>query len=219
MQSLTLICEQMFQLGSAIGRHILRGVLIVEILEDIQALVNQLDCADRDAQELISGLTQEQAAWQPAPGSWSIVECLDHLGLTNHIYIEAMQQAATRARTQGKMRRGPTRPGLGGALFARLVEPPIRPRFRLKAPESIQPRTVPAIAVALAGFLASQQEVRNFLLSNADLDLARIRFAHPFIPGPRFSLASGLSIILAHDRRHLWQARRVRNAMSSVSVR
>jgi len=179
---------------------------------DIQALVNQLDAADRDAESLVSGMTQAQAAWQPASGSWSVAECLDHLGLTHHIYIADMEQAATRGRAQGKMRRGPARPGLGGGLFARLMEPPVRQRFRIKAPEIIQPKSIPTIAQALAGFLASQQEVRNFLLSNAELDLAGIRFVHPFIPGLRFSLASGLSIILAHDRRHLWQARRAREA-------
>ena len=46
----------------------------------------------------------------------------------------------------------------------------------------------------------------------ADIDLAGVRFANPFIRGVRFSLATGLHVIAAHERRHLWQAWNVRRA-------
>jgi hypothetical protein len=39
-----------------------------------------------------------------------------------------------------------------------------------------------------------------------------IRFVNPFVRGVRFSLATGLHVIAAHERRHLWQARRTRDA-------
>jgi len=59
-------------------------------------------------------------------------------------------------------------------------------------------------------FLASQQDVRRFLQAYAGIDLASVRFPNPFITGVRFSLATGLHVIAAHDRRHLWQAWNVR---------
>jgi hypothetical protein len=40
-----------------------------------------------------------------------------------------------------------------------------------------------------------------------------VRFPNPFIRGVRFSLATGLHVIAAHERRHLWQAWRVRHAV------
>jgi hypothetical protein len=54
--------------------------------------------------------------------------------------------------------------------------------------------------------------VRVFLRKYCDLDLVGVRFANPFIRGVRFSLATGLHVIAAHERRHLWQAWRVRQA-------
>jgi hypothetical protein len=51
----------------------------------------------------------------------------------------------------------------------------------------------------------------------AALDLAGIRFVNPFLPGVRFSLATGLHVIAAHERRHLWQAWRVRRAAEASS--
>jgi hypothetical protein len=42
-------------------------------------------------------------------------------------------------------------------------------------------------------------------------------FPNPFIRGVRFSLATGLHVLEAHERRHLWQAWNVRRAMSSAA--
>ena len=65
--------------------------------------------------------------------------------------------------------------------------------------------------------MASQDEIRDYLRTNADLDLAGIRFANPLVPGIRFSLATGLHVITAHERRHLWQAWRVRRAAEGAA--
>jgi hypothetical protein len=85
----------------------------------------------------------------------------------------------------------------------------------LRAPRQIRPRASSALADAFAAFMASQAEARELLELDADLDLARVRFPNPFVRGVRFSLATGLHVIAAHDRRHLHQAWRVRRALES----
>jgi hypothetical protein len=42
------------------------------------------------------------------------------------------------------------------------------------------------------------------------VDLARTRVASPLLPLLRMGLADILGFLLAHERRHLWQARQVR---------
>jgi len=86
-------------------------------------------------------------------------------------------------------------------------------------PRTIEPCTAPPLADAFASFTTSQDEVREFLCAYADLDLAEVRFPNPFARGIRFSLATGLHVILAHERRHLWQAWRVRRAAEGATVR
>ena len=88
----------------------------------------------------------------------------------------------------------------------------MKPRFKNKAPAIIRPRPAPALGDAITQFLASQDDVREFLRRYVDIDLAGVRFPNPFIRGVRFSLATGLHVIAAHERRHLWQAWRVRQA-------
>ena len=179
---------------------------------DIRDLEQALDVVEQDAQTLISGLTPEQGVWRPEPGSWSVSECLDHLATSNRVYLRAMESAAAHALQRGRRRRKAALPGLVGGWFVRTLEPPVKPRFTMKAPKKIVPRASPALSDAAAQFLASQDDVRAFLKTYAEIDLAGVRFANPFIRGVRFSLATGLHVIAAHERRHLWQAWNVRSA-------
>lgn len=177
---------------------------------DIQSILDQLDAADRDAHALIQGLAEQHGLRPPEPGSWSVAQCLEHLALTSHAYLDAMESAAARARARSRLRRGPAKPGWLAAKFIATLEPPAK--RRIKAPPKIHPRTAPPLAEAHAQFSESQRRIRSFLLTHADLDLASIRFRNPFIPVVAFSLASGLHVLVAHDRRHLWQAWNARNA-------
>lgn len=181
-------------------------------LPDIQDLQGQFDAIEQDAHSLVSGLNEQLGTWRANEGSWSVAECLDHLAAGNRIYLCAMQEAALRAREQGRWRRGPAKPGLIGGWFARYMEPPVKAPFKTKAPRSIRPRQAPALIDVVDQFIESHRAMRAFLDRNADLDLAGIRFVNPFISGVRFSLATGLHVITAHERRHLWQAWGVRKA-------
>jgi len=88
----------------------------------------------------------------------------------------------------------------------------------MKAPRSVEPHTAPPLANAFASFRTSQDEVRAFLRAYADLDRAAVRFPNPFVHGIRFSLATGLHDITAHERRHLCQAWRVRRAAEGAAA-
>jgi hypothetical protein len=185
---------------------------------DIVALESAFDAAERDARALIEALNEEQGTWRRGVGTWSVAECLDHLATANRVYLNAMRPAAEQALSSGRWRRGPAVPGVIGGWFVRSLEPPVKPRFKGKAPEKIRPRPSPPLADAAAQFFASQGEVRQFLARYAAIDLAGTRFPNPFIRGVRFSLATGLHVIAAHERRHLWQAWGVREAATSAAA-
>jgi len=180
---------------------------------DIQNVFAQLDEAERDAERLVAGLSEEDGVRRPPNGGWCVAECLDHLATANRVYLVPMREAAGRARTLGQQRRGPAQPGVLGSLFIWSLEPPPRRWYKLRAPRKSRPRVAPPLSDAFAGFVATQADVRSFLGENADLDLAGIRFVNPFMRGVRFSLATGLHVVTSHERRHLWQAWRVRESI------
>ncbi len=190
---------------------------MAELLPDIGNLRDQLDAAERDARLLVESLTEERGCWCAATGSWSVAQCLDHLAKTNQVYLGAMKEPAIRARVAGRLRRRPALPGFVGRWFATKMEPPVMALSKMKAPRNITPGASPSLADAFARFLASQNEVRDYLRTNADLDLAGILFPNPLLPGIRFSVATGVHVITAHERRHIWQAWRARRAAEDAA--
>jgi DinB superfamily len=179
---------------------------------DIAELERAFEVNEQDARVVVSGLSGRQGGWRAEPGSWSVAECLDHLATANRVYLAAMLPAAERALAEGRSRRGPALPGLIGGWFVRSFEPPVKTFFKMKAPRKIRPRTSPPLDSAMEQFLASQREVVTFLRRFAAIDLAGVVFPNPFISGVRFSLATGLHVLAAHERRHLLQAWQVRRA-------
>jgi hypothetical protein len=180
--------------------------------DDIVALERAFEANEQDARTLVDGLSESQGTWQPQPGSWSVAECLDHLATGNRVYLDAMSPSAERALAEGRRKRGPVVPGLIGGWFVRSLEPPVNPRFKMRAPRKIRPRPSPPLADARDQFFVSHRDVVTFLRQHAAIDLTHVVFPNPFIRGIRFSLATGLHVLAAHERRHLWQAWRVRRA-------
>ena len=183
--------------------------------EEIQSLLDQLDSASSDVSALITGMSETEAGTRPSPTSWSITQLIDHLALTNNLYLEPMQKAAVTARQQGKLRRRPAMPGFFGRFFINKLEPPIKPGSGFKTIPKLQPDSTSSLSGALSSFNSSQQAIAQFVRNHADLELSSIRYANPIVRGLNFSLASGINILLAHERRHLWQAWNIRNAIKS----
>jgi hypothetical protein len=175
---------------------------------ELRALMDQLDENERHVQALVAELDEAQILWQPSPASWSIGQCLDHITVTNRVYLEPMSRAVALARERGPRRRGPIRPGAPSRWFIRTLEPP--PHRRLPAPKKIVPSLGKTRTQLAAEFGREQQRVRDLLLSAAALDLNRTRFVNPLLPLLRFSVGTGLLVIAAHERRHLYQAAAVR---------
>jgi hypothetical protein len=184
---------------------------------DIEELAAAYEAIEADARRLVASLDEATGTWRPRPGAWSVAECLDHLATGKRVYLAAMRLPAERALAEGRTRRGPARPGLIGGWFVRSLEPPVRRAFKMRAPGKIRPRTSPPLSSAAADFFAGHAAVRAFLQEFSEIDLTGVRFPNPFIAGVRFSLATGLHVLAAHDRRHLWQAENVRRAVSPAS--
>lgn len=174
----------------------------------LSSILGDLEIAEREASEIIAQVSPAQAVWQPNHGrSWSIVQCLSHLARTNRIYAAAMYEAVSRANTQPQDASQPISPGFLSAWFIRSMEPPVR--TRMKARSKVFPATQLQPPEVLADFIDSHKPVRSVAEASSSLDVNRIRFKNPFVPLLRFSVGTGLLVISAHDRRHLWQARQV----------
>jgi len=177
----------------------------------LRTILDDLAKSEQEAQRIAGGLTDKQANWQPGPNAWSIAQCLDHLARSDTTYAAALSKAIRQRPAEPQPWLDPIRPGWPSRQFIRSLEPP--PKSKIRAPKKIVPASQIGSREAVEAFLRSHEEVRDVIKTAAGLDLNRIRFRNPFFGFLRFTLGAGLLIITAHDRRHLWQAGRVRQAV------
>ena len=173
-------------------------------MQNRDTLLADLKKSEQSAERLARGLSRAQANWQPGAGAaWSIWQCVDHLARINRVYSEPMLEAVSRA-AKSAQGTGVANPGWFAKWFVAQTEPPVK--MRMKAPAKAVPSADGDLAAAVAEFIASHAKVHTLLESWDRVDFNRVRFKNPFIPMLRFTIATGLLVIAAHDRRHLCQA-------------
>src|ERR1700682_3091329 len=101
-------------------------------------LIAEFDASDQSAKELMIGLTPEQLNWQPAPGAWSIGQCLEHLCITTEVYLPAIAGSLAGKPVNAVQE---ITPGWFGRWFIRSFIEPSPQTKRAKAPKKIVPGT------------------------------------------------------------------------------
>lgn len=176
-----------------------------------ESVLRQLRESEELWAQLLLGVSPRQANWQPVTGkSWSIWQCLDHLVLTNRIYAAAFREVVANGGTNGGTGPQGISPGWFGRWFVSQLEPP--PRWRIQTLPKLIPPAEGSCEEAQREFVESHHPVREVLGNWQRVDFNQARFRSPFAPVLKFSVGTGLLIITAHDRRHLWQAQQVKAA-------
>jgi hypothetical protein len=178
---------------------------------DIESFHYQLLTIKQDAPGLANGLTDAQFNWRPSPGRWSVGYCFAHMNESARVFIPGIDRAIARGRAEGLTSSGPFVFSMLERIVLGLTEPP--PRLRTRAPKAIQPANDSSRSASLVmrQFMEWQAAIDERIGRADGLDLKRIRERSPAVPLIKWSLGTMLAITLAHERRHLWQARAVRN--------
>jgi hypothetical protein len=176
---------------------------------ELAELARQFAAAKGEASSLVSGLWESQFNWRPDPRSWSMAECLLHLNIVGDRYVHVLEKTLAEASAQGRTGQGPLRHGRLARWILENTEPP--PRRKFKAPRSFTPSSGQPITAVLPTFLHLQEQLALQLEQASGLDLARIKAPAPGLGPVRLNLYLTFAWIAAHERRHLWQARQVRN--------
>ncbi len=177
----------------------------------LDAILQQIGDATGHARRFL-GTPADAFERRPAPESWSAAECVRHLSLTTTAYLPMIDAALALADVRDV---GPThryRRDLFGALLTWLLEPPFRSKTKTAA--QFVPLTAGDPASVVGEFELLQREFALRVERCAGRDLARKRLVSPFNASVKYNLYSALTIMMAHERRHLWQADRALAAAS-----
>lgn len=185
----------------------MQGVPIDFTTFTLQEIHTEIDAVARDAEAIFGRLTARQLNWKPAPDRWSVAQCFDHLIVINRLMLDGMARALEPSTPKAFVERVPGLPRLAGKFMIRSLSP-TNPR-RLPVPAPAAPSTSDLGSDVIGQFVAAQSATRERIESFEHRDLARITMVSPFASVVAYSVLDACRIIVAHERRHFEQARRV----------
>jgi len=177
---------------------------------DLDPCLFQVDASKAWFDRRVLPLSIEQLRWRPGLRHWSIAECLDHLNLMLDLYLPKIDDAIARGARQGSRRAGCSLYDPAELAALELLEPPVR--IPACAPCALMPAPAVDPDWLVDHFRQTRDRYADAVRRAYGLDLPRVRIKDPLTP-PIASLGGVLALIAAHDRRHMWQAERVRCAL------
>lgn len=167
----------------------------------LKAIISEIHAvSDRTA--AMTSLSADQSFHaRPYPGAWSASDCIQHLSLTTRAYLPLIDPLL---RAGGSPFTGRYRRDLLGTLLCWAIEPP--PRMKSKTGAAFVPSGEMAKETIMGEFAALQRELEYRIEKANGLNLNRLRIVSPFNQRVTYNLYSGFRILLAHQRRHLFQA-------------
>ena len=191
----------------------MRGTGHLTLAPEVDAFREQFEQLSLEADAFAASLSDTQFYWRRAPGAWSVAECLEHLNVTARLYLASLDEGIADAIRRGLYGSGPFRYLWTGRLLTWSQAPP--PRLRVNAPRSFQPAPARPRHEIMAAFRAYQVQYIDRLRQANGLDLGRARVNSPAGAWLPMSLGSGFALMVAHERRHLWQARQTMESFAS----
>jgi hypothetical protein len=180
---------------------------------ELGMLVTEIDANLSHADTITHGLTDAQFNWRPEAGRWSIAECVSHLIIVDGGDIAPLRAAIEKGRAQNRTGEGPYEYGLLARKFVSSQDLPVKKKF--KAPKYYLPPPASELEKTMAEYRRVAGEIRALTISANGLHLGKVKAQFPQLPGVlraliKMPLGARLALMVAHDRRHLWQAEQVR---------
>src|SRR2546429_4938276 len=97
---------------------------------ELGVLISEIDANLSHLESLTHGLTNEQFNWRPAPGRWSMAECIAHLNVVNGGDLAPIQAAIGGGRSRGATGEGPFEYGVLSKKFVARMEPPVQSKLK-----------------------------------------------------------------------------------------
>ena len=166
-----------------------------------------LDAIAREAEATFGSLNARQLNWRPDAARWSVGQCFEHLLTANRLMLRAAENGLDPARPRSVWQRLPILPGVLGRVMVRSQAPEATRKF--KAPTPIRPTTSDISADVIQRFVEQHRDAVQRVSALDDEHAARTIMTSPFVRVITYSVLDGWRLMMAHDRRHFEQARRV----------
>ena len=175
--------------------------LISDLIERTRNILNK-------AEEL-RHFSNEELNWKPQPGSWSILECLEHLNRYGDFYLaeidRRMSQSALPASLYFKS-------GWLGNYFAQAMLPKEKLN-KMKTFKSMNPLGSRLDKQVLTTFIDQQKIMLKLLTKARNHNLTKVKTGITLTAMIKLRLGDTFRVVIYHNQRHLEQVQRLVEGM------
>lgn len=177
---------------------------------ELAGLVAELRAVASEARRDFGGLSAEQLNWKPGADAWSVGQCFEHLIKTNDEYVPMLEQIISGARKSSFMERFSPLSAFWGKFLVKALQP--ESTRKLKTSQKFTPSASGVGADILDRFAGLQERLVEMIEATKSMNLKRIVITSPFNSLVTYNLIDAYRGVVAHERRHAAQARRVKES-------
>lgn len=176
--------------------------------ESLPVLIDVARKVPAEVRAEFGALRTDQLNWKPAADKWSVGQCFDHLLTSNGEYFPIFDRVLQGQKTSNTIWESlPGLPRFWGQMLIKSVSPDAA--RKQKAPKIFAPATSAVDAGIIPRFIDQQERVISYLNTITAVDADRIIITSPVARVITYSLLDACRVIVAHEQRHILQARRV----------
>ncbi len=181
-----------------------------DLIAGLQADVRQLAAAA----ESMKGMDKIKLGYPLTNGKWTAVQALEHLNMYNRYYLPAIETAIKESKTG---RSAWFNPGTLGNYFTNMMKPSnvFEVKNKMKTQKSYNPPAALNAEKVIAEFSVHQQKLESLLDACRNHDMNAIRIPITVSKFIKFKLGDTFRFLIAHEQRHLVQAR---NAIHALGI-
>jgi hypothetical protein len=169
--------------------------------QERQEILNSLEQGKAALRNALQGVTEEMAARSPAPGSWSILGCVEHLVISEEYLFRQITESEQAGAPLINERREAAIPVRGLDRSWRMESPP----------EGSPSGLFPTLSEAVERFLADRERTIRFVRENTE-DLRSRITSHPLMG--TVNCHEMLLSIAVHCLRHIKQIEEAKAAIA-----
>lgn len=153
-------------------------------------------------------LTAAELNHRPREGSWSILECLEHLNYYGDFYLPEIERRINAGRHSAEPE---FKSGLLGDYFAKMMLPgeQMKPMKTLKSMNPIGSRLDKG---TVDKFLGQQKKLLSLLDSARQVSLNKTKTSISITPMIKLRLGDTFRVVIYHNQRHVEQTGKIGNS-------
>jgi uncharacterized damage-inducible protein DinB len=175
----------------------------------IQQMLQKGKEAGGIVQREFTNLSLTQLNWKPAPGSWSIGQCLDHLIVADCLYFPSFKKIAENNYQMTSWQRWSPL----GVLFGRILVDQLQEKVKkkVKTAKVFFPAASQIDMGILERFHKHLDTLLEYVTAFREVDLDKTQITSPVSKFITYSLRNAITILIQHEHRHINQAIRVKS--------